>query len=110
MSFTPGTYDNLLSEQSAAQTKLFPQYQGARSDVVVIGSGMGGGVLADDLADRAGTRQRILVLEAGSYVFPSHVYNFCRFPMRKWPTSMSAKPSGKPVKPRIPTTCTNDPS
>lgn len=44
-------------------------------DVIVMGSGMGGGVLADQLAD-AGAE--VLVLEAGSYLFPSHVANLPR--------------------------------
>ena len=41
--------------------------------------GIGGGVLADDLAERLGGNKRILVLEAGSFVYPTHVYNLCRF-------------------------------
>jgi hypothetical protein len=43
---------------------------------------MGGGILADDLADRfdPNSNKRILVLEAGSYLFPTHVYNSSRFP------------------------------
>ena len=60
---------------------MFRQYAGARNDfdVIIVGSGIGGGVLADDLADRLGTSRRILVLEAGSFVYPTHVYNLCRF-------------------------------
>jgi hypothetical protein len=45
-----------------------------------VGSGIGGGVLADSLAERVGGDRRILVLEAGSFVYPTHVYNLCRFP------------------------------
>lgn len=82
MTFTAATYENLVSASSAPQPRLFAEYRGFRTDfdIVVVGSGIGGGVLADDLADRLGRQKRILVLEAGSYLFPSHVYNFCRFP------------------------------
>jgi len=81
MSFHPSTYANLVSASSAAQERLFLQYIGPRHDfdIIVVGSGIGGGVLADDLAERLGTHQRILVLEAGSFLYPTHVYNLCRF-------------------------------
>jgi len=82
MTFTASTYENFASTSSVAQERLFPQYQGQRTDfdIAIVGSGIGGGVLADDLADRLGTHKRILVLEAGSYLFPTHLYNICRFP------------------------------
>jgi choline dehydrogenase-like flavoprotein len=82
MTFTPSTYANFVSAGSAAQERLFLQYIGPRDDfdIVIVGSGMGGGVLADDLAERAGQQRRILVLEAGSFIYPTHVYNVCRFP------------------------------
>jgi hypothetical protein len=81
MTFTAATYVNLVSAASAAQERLFLQYIGPRNDfdIVIVGSGIGGGVLADDLADRLGDRKRILVLEAGSFLYPTHVYNLCRF-------------------------------
>lgn len=41
-------------------------------DVLVVGSGMGGGVLADALSDKG---VRTLVLEAGGLELDSHVYN-----------------------------------
>ncbi|MEL7353443.1 MAG: GMC family oxidoreductase [Cyanobacteria bacterium J06560_5] len=44
-------------------------------DVIVIGSGAGGGILADQLSDRG---LDVLVLEAGSYLFPSHIANLPR--------------------------------
>lgn len=82
MTFHSGTYQNFVSHFSPSQERLFPQYRGLRSDfdIIVVGSGMGGGVLADDLADRLGTQKRILVLEAGSCLYPTHVFNLCRFP------------------------------
>ncbi len=82
MTFTPSTYTNFVSAATAAQERLFLQYDGARDDfdIVIIGSGMGGGILADDLADRLGRQRRILVLEAGSFIYPTHTYNICRFP------------------------------
>lgn len=44
-------------------------------DVIVVGSGMGGGVLADQLAEAGAD---VLVLEAGSLLFPTHVANLPR--------------------------------
>lgn len=51
-------------------------------DVIVIGSGAGGGALAYALTTRpasgAQSAKRVLVLEAGSYLFPTHVGNLPR--------------------------------
>ncbi len=82
MTFTASTYANFVSASTQSQERLFLQYIGPRNDfdIIIIGSGIGGGVLADDLADRLGSQKRILVLEAGSFVYPTHVYNVCRFP------------------------------
>ncbi len=82
MSFGSSTYVNFVSESTRGQERLFLQYLGPRDDfdIIVIGSGIGGGILADDLAERLGSRKRILVLEAGSFIYPTHVYNLCRFP------------------------------
>ena len=81
MSFTASTYANFIAASTPSQERLFLQYLGPRDDfdIIIIGSGIGGGVLADDLADRVGKQIRILVLEAGSFVYPTHVYNICRF-------------------------------
>jgi hypothetical protein len=72
---------------SETQQRLIRQYKekATKFDVVIVGSGVGGGVLADDLAERLSKNKRlkncrILVLEAGSFLYPTHVYNFCRFP------------------------------
>jgi hypothetical protein len=82
MTFQASTYANFVSEDTAARKGLLLEYQGWRDDfdIIIVGSGMGGGVLADDLADRIGRQMRILVLEAGSFLYPTHVYNVCRFP------------------------------
>ncbi|MEM9274429.1 MAG: GMC oxidoreductase [Cyanobacteria bacterium P01_F01_bin.143] len=75
-------YANLVSEEPQAHTRLIRDYDGTNKDFdfIVIGSGMGGGILADDLADRLGQSRRILVLDAGSFIYPTHVYNISRIP------------------------------
>jgi GMC oxidoreductase len=82
MTFTASKYVNFVSAGGAAQERLFRTYDAARDDfdIAIVGSGIGGGVLADDLADRLGTGRRILVIEAGSFIYPTHAYNICRFP------------------------------
>lgn len=79
--FTETTYNNLITQQSETQQRLFAEYTGNGQDfdIVIVGSGIGGGILADDIADNS-NRLRILVIEAGSYLFPTHVYNVSRFP------------------------------
>ncbi len=74
-------YANLVSEKSEAHTRLIRDYDGPNKDFdyIVIGSGIGGGTLADDLADRH-SGKRILVVDAGSFVYPTHVYNISRIP------------------------------
>ncbi len=81
MTFDSSTYANFVTDKTPAQERLFLQYIGPRNDfdIIIIGSGIGGGVLADDLADRLGKTKRILVIEAGSFIYPTHVYNLCRF-------------------------------
>jgi choline dehydrogenase-like flavoprotein len=75
-------YVNLVTEKTQAHTRLVRDYDGASSDFdfIIIGSGMGGGMLADDLADRLGSGKRILVLDVGSFIYPTHVYNISRIP------------------------------
>ena len=82
MTFQQSIYTNFVSEETEARDRLFLNYQGSRTDfdIIIVGSGMGGGVLADDLAEKLGSQKRILILEAGSFIYPTHVYNFSRFP------------------------------
>jgi hypothetical protein len=82
MNFQASMYENFIAADSPARERLIRQYMGMRTDfdIVIVGSGVGGGVLADNLADRLGDRLRILILEAGSFLYPTHVYNLCRFP------------------------------
>lgn len=77
-----GNYVNLVMEKSQAHTRLIRDYDGIKKDFdfIIIGSGIGGGILADDLADRLGKSHRILVLDAGSFIYPTHVYNISRIP------------------------------
>ena len=81
MAFT-NSYANLVSETPQAHTRLVRNYDGQNKDFdfIIIGSGIGGGVLADDLADRLGGSHRILVLDAGAFIYPTHVYNISRIP------------------------------
>lgn len=74
-------YVNLVSQKSEAHTRLIRDYDGPDPDFdyIVIGSGIGGGTVADDLADR-NPGKRILVVDAGSFVYPTHVYNISRIP------------------------------
>jgi choline dehydrogenase-like flavoprotein len=67
----------LVVENGYVQTLFFkPNFDvNHQYDVIVIGSGIGGGVLADQLSDLG---VDVLVLEAGSYLFPSHIANLPR--------------------------------
>jgi choline dehydrogenase-like flavoprotein len=73
--FPPAT--ELIVESGAVAQRFFrPDLDvGHHYDVIVVGSGMGGGVLADQLSDFG---LDALVLEAGSYLFPTHIGNLPR--------------------------------
>ncbi|MBC2606674.1 GMC oxidoreductase [Pelagicoccus albus] len=75
-------YANMVTERPQSHTRLIRDYDGSNPDFdfIIIGSGIGGGILADDLADRVGHDKRILVLETGSFLYPTHVYNISRIP------------------------------
>ncbi len=70
-------YDQLIVEAGRVQQMFFPTVLPGEKiyDVIVVGSGMGGGILADQLSDLG---VDTLVLEAGSYLFPTHVANLPR--------------------------------
>ena len=67
-------YDNFHLERTKTAQDGVPSNtrQDIEYDVIVIGSGIGGGVLADRLADHG---VKTLVLEAGGLVFPTHITN-----------------------------------
>ena len=67
----------LRVENSTIAQMFFPPNldENQLHDVIVIGSGAGGGILADQLSDLG---LDVLVLEAGSYLFPTHIANLPR--------------------------------
>jgi choline dehydrogenase-like flavoprotein len=67
----------LTTEYGVVPQRLLPRNTdtSVAYDVIVVGSGFGGGVLASQLANRGAN---VLVLEAGSYLFPTHVGNLPR--------------------------------
>lgn len=67
----------LVVENSYVPQQFFPPNldEGQLYDVIVVGSGIGGGILADQLSDLG---LDVLVLEAGSYLFPTHTANLPR--------------------------------
>ncbi|MGE0759917.1 MAG: GMC oxidoreductase [Pirellulaceae bacterium] len=82
MTFTPDTYENFIAASSPVFQRVSPSYTGASNefDIVIVGSGMGGGILADAIGDIPREGRRVLVLEAGSFLYPTHVYNCSRLP------------------------------
>ena len=74
-------YHNLVSEKPQSHTRLIHDYEGQNKDFdfIIIGSGIGGGILADELVDASDNSKRILVLDAGSFIYPTHVYNISRY-------------------------------
>jgi hypothetical protein len=80
VTFRPSDYANFVAVRSPVVQRVSPSYTGANTafDIIVVGSGMGGGVLADALTERFGNARSILVLEAGSFLYPTHVYNCSR--------------------------------
>ncbi len=74
-------YDNLrTAEDPQQQERIRSNFRAdVEYDVVIVGSGFGGGVLADALSDRG---RDVLVLEAGSLIYPTHMTNL----PGDWPT------------------------
>jgi hypothetical protein len=70
----PHGYDNMrVNEDEGQQAVVHSNYdENVVYDVIVIGSGMGGGTLADALTDRG---VRTFVLDAGSLDFHTHIAN-----------------------------------
>lgn len=69
-------YDNLRNEDDLSQQERFPgnRDESILYDVIIIGSGMGGGILADALSD-AERKLDVLVLDVGSVHAPTHLSN-----------------------------------
>ena len=68
------SYDNFVTIESPVDQVLVRNIprESDHYDVIVLGSGMGGGVLADDLTGRG---HRVLVIEAGGIRYPCHITN-----------------------------------
>jgi len=77
VAFPPSSTQEVVVENSRVQQMFFPPNlnEDELFDVIVVGSGIGGGILADQLSDM---NKKVLVLEAGSYLFPTHVANLPR--------------------------------
>ena len=70
-------YENLRVSDDRQQQIVCPSaaLESVDWDVIIIGSGMGGGTLADALSDHSGKRPKVLVLEAGSLEYDTHTNN-----------------------------------
>ena len=69
--------DALITEYGALAQRLLPRNtnEDIVYDVIIVGSGAGGGMLASELADRG---VNVLVVEAGSLLFETHIGNLPR--------------------------------
>jgi choline dehydrogenase-like flavoprotein len=67
-------FDNLRTEENTLQQERVRSNlrEDVTYDVIIVGSGFGGGILADALSDKD---RNVLVLEAGGLVYPSHITN-----------------------------------
>lgn len=69
-------FDELAQSRSPMMERMFRKESSEKTfDVIIIGSGMGGGVLADQLSDLG---LNVAVLEAGSLLFSTHIGNLPR--------------------------------
>ena len=70
-------YENLRVRDDEQQQNLIRSMFSEKEtwDVIIIGSGMGGGVLADALTDHPTREVKVLVLDAGGLDYPTHVDN-----------------------------------
>ncbi len=74
------SYENLriadeVQQQNLLRVNCHEPSENEGWDIVIIGAGMGGGILADALTDIPGKKLRVLVLDAGSCDYTSHVDN-----------------------------------
>ncbi|MEV4167634.1 GMC oxidoreductase [Nonomuraea dietziae] len=67
-----------VADSLAARAHFPPVGTDQDFDYIVVGSGVGGGTLAHRLMVESGGAARVLVLEAGGYLFPTHVGNLPR--------------------------------